>query len=535
MIRIVVELCLVSAVLTPFVGAAISISGGSDRLKRCRTAAGLGWVSVLLAVITATAVALRGPFGVTLGGTYDRPVVGLWADQLTVTLLVLVCGMGALVQSFSTRYLQADRTSSGFFAVANVVVGTIAIVCTSVTAPVLVSAWVVAGLSFVAVIGVRPDLPGVRTSVRSTLAMFALGDLALVAALIMVTIRAGNVDLVSGGALQAAERQLGGLSNLVALLVVIAALTRSAQGPLGRWLPGTVSAPTPASALLHAGVVNGGGILLVRFGVVAGGSTLAMLVAFTVAGLTAVVATAVMTTKADVKGALVFSTMGQMGFMVAECAVGAYLAAVIHLVGHSMYKATLFFGSGSQVPRTGQAPTTPTIKMSTLKRTIATIATSSVTLGAMLAFPGVLAHRGGVVLLVFTAATTAVAVWSWSDRQPVSARLAAWWTASMFGAGFLYGLILGGLGRWITPALPAVGAGSLSPWWLLAPAVFGLVVAGLIRIQSVRSWLVAVLVYLGTPRVVLSKRGDRSGEKDVWSGLNGLAPKVAGSWVGNPA
>ncbi|MHB1516968.1 MAG: proton-conducting transporter transmembrane domain-containing protein [Acidimicrobiales bacterium] len=529
------ELCLVGAVAAPLVGAVVSVAGGGAPQPRCRTAAGLGWVSALLAIAAATSVALGGPFGATLNGPFGRSLLGLWADQLTVTLLVLVCGVGAVVQSFSVRYLQADRTAPLFFAATNVVVAAMAVVCTSVTAPVLVAAWVAAGIGFVAVAGARPDLPGVRASARRTLGMFALGDLALVAAVVMIWVRAGNVDLVSAGALQGAAGHLGGLSSVVALLIVAAALTRSAQGPLGRWLPGTVSAPTPASALLHAGVVNGGGILLVRLGALAGDSTLAMVAAFAVAGLTATVATAVMTRKADVKGSLVFSTMGQMGFMVAECAVGAYLAAVVHLVGHGMYKAALFFGSGSQVPRTGQAPVAPTTSISTPARVVLTGITTATGVGVMVAIPGVLAHRGGVVLLVFTAATATAAGWAWWARRPASTRLTALWAAAMLGAGALYGLVIGGLGRWIGPSLPIAGAGTLSPWWLLGVAGAGLAVAGLIRVPGAKRWLVATLVDAGAPPVALPMREDRSGGHGAWSGSPGSAPEVAGSWAKSAA
>ena len=140
---------------------------------------------------------------------------------------------------------------------------------------------------------------------------------------------------------------------MVALLVVVAALARCAQGPFGPWLPGTVAAPTPVSALLHAGFVNGGGILLIRTGAIASSSSVALVVAFAVAAATAVVATAIMAQRSDVKSELAYSTMGQMGFMVAECAVGAFGAGLVHLIGHALYKATLFLGSGAQMPRPG--------------------------------------------------------------------------------------------------------------------------------------------------------------------------------------
>ena len=527
------ELCLVGAILAPLTAAIISIGG--DPRRRCRLAAGLGWVSAVFAIAAAFSVALAGPFAVAMDGAYGQPVLGLWANQLTVTLLVLVCGVGAVVQSFSVRYLRMDQAAPRFFAAANVVVVAMVVVCTSATVAVLVAAWVLAGIGFVAVVGYRPDLPGVRASAWRTLRMFAIGDAALVAALVMISVRAGNVDVVSAGSLRAAAGRLGDLSTVVALLVVVAALARSAQGPLGLWLPSTVSAPTPVSALLHAGVVNGGGILLVRLGALTGGSALAMVGGFVVAVTTVTVATALMTHKADVKGALVFSTMGQMGFMIAECAVGAYLAAVVHLIGHAMYKATLFFGSGSQVPRIGEAPVEPVTAMSTLARMVATGTTAAATVAVMLAIPGVLAHRGSAVLIFFAAATVTAAGWSWWGQRPASVPLTALWATAMLGAGALYGLVLGGLGRWIAPAVPAVGLGALNPWWLLAVVGTALAVVGLTRVPGAQRWLVVASIDAGASPVHSPKRSRRSGERGAGAGSPNYVPEVVGSWARSAA
>ena len=521
------EMCLVGAVGAPLAGA-VAAAGG--RARGLRAAAGLGWISALLAVVAAGVVALHGPFVAAADGRGGQVVLGLWADQLTVTLVVLVCVVGAVVQSFALRYLEGDRTARRFFAAANVVVAAMAIVCASATAAVLVAAWVAAGAAFVAALGCRPDLPGVRSATRRTFRMFVAGDLAAVAALVLVWLRAGNVDLAAPGALRSAAAHLGGLATPVALLVAVAVLTRSAQGPLGRWLPGTVSAPTPTSALLHAGVVNGGGVLLVRLGVLAGGSMLAMAGVFTVAAVTAAVATQAMNRRADVKGALVLSTMGQMGFMVAECTVGAYLAAVVHLIGHALYKAGLFFGSGAQVPRPGEAPVAPAAVMPNVARAAVSAAAAAATVAAMAAVPQVLDHRGAFVLLVFAAGTAASASWSWWGRAPVSARGALLWATALLGAGALYGLVLDGLGRWIGPSLPAVGTGVLSPWWLAAVAGAGVVAAALTRLPSVRLRLVAVLVDAAAPPAAGFARAMRGAGRAARAEAPGYTPALVGVW-----
>lgn len=524
------EVCLAGVVPVALIGAGVSIIGGRGSDWRCRRASRLAWLSALLAVAAAASVVLRGPFVVAVDGAHGQPVFGLWANQLTVTLVVLVCAVGAVVQSFSLRYLQGDRTAPRFFAGANVIVAAMAVVCTSATVTVLVGAWVIAGGAFIAVLRCRLDLPGVRATAQLSLRMFAVGDLALLAALLLTWERAGNIDLASPSALQGASERLGGLTGIVALLVVVTALTRSAQGPLGRWLPGTVSAPTPTSALLHAGVVNGGGILLVRLSAVTGGSTLAMVSVFVVAGVTATVAAVLMTHKADVKGSLVFSTMSQMGFMMAECAVGAYLAAVVHLIGHALYKATLFFGSGSQVPRPGQAPIVPASATAPLARVATTLITTTATIGAMAAIPGALAHRGAALLAIFAAATVASASWSWSGRRPPSSGWMMWWASASLLAGTLYGLLLGGLGRWIAPALPAAGTGTLNPWWLVAVAAAGVVAASSIRLPSAQRRLTAILVNAATPPVRLAAGGERRAERRARDGVPGQTFEIIRSW-----
>ena len=530
MLNLLGKLWLIGAVVLPLMSAIVPAIGRRGRDRRCRTSAALGWSGAVLAMAAALWVALRGPFTVVLAIGGGRPLAGLWANQLTVTLLVVVCVVGAVVQSFSLRYLQGDRSAPRFFAATNVVVAAMAVVCTSATVAVLVVAWVSAGMAFVMVVGSRPDLPGVRAAARNTLWMFAAGDLALVAALAVVWLRDGNVDLASALGLRSAAEHLGSMTTLVTVLVAVAALTRSAQGPLGRWLPGTVAAPTPASALLHAGVVNGGGILLVRLAGLTGGSELVMVGVFSVAGVTAAAAAVQMAHKPDVKGSLVHSTISQMGFMVTECAVGAYLAAVVHLIGHALYKATLFFGSGSQVPRAGQLPRGPdrTIPMSL--RMLATAATTAATLGAMACVPRVLTARAAAVLLVFVAATVASASWAWWSRGPMAARWAALWAVALVVAGVLYGLAVAVLGSWIALALPPPGPGTLNPWWLSGVAGTGLVAAGLARLPSARRRVVAVLVDAGAAPLHLPARGAGWARRDLRNGRPVSIPEQVGLW-----
>ncbi len=491
------EALLALAVCAPLVGAGVvarSTGLGARRVDAART---LAWIAAASAVGALVAVAVGGPFALRVARVPALGTVGLLADRLTVTLLVLVAGVGATVQSYSLRYLRGSPNLERLVGATSAVVCAMGVVCAAATFGEMVVAWVAAGATFAVAMGARRDLPGVRRSTRRTIAFLATGDAALVVALVLVTDRVGPVDLGRAGGLQFAASSLGALATPVAVLVVVAALARCAQIPFGGWLPGTVSAPTPVSALLHAGIVNGGGVLLIRLGVLASGSGLAMALALASAGAGAVVAALAVPRKPDVKGALVMSTMSQMGFMVAECAVGAYLAAAVHLLGHAMYKATLFLGSGSQVPRRGQAPHRPDRTWPAAGRLLVAVLATAAAASAFWVIPGAHADRAAVVLLVFAAITVVTAAWAWSARAPRALRVGVVSLAAVVVASAAYGLVVAVAGAWLAPALPRAGGGSPAIWWLLAVAAAGGAAPRALGSARARRWSTAVLTDIG--------------------------------------
>ena len=136
--------------------------------------------------------------------------------------------------------------------------------------------------------------------------------------------------------------------DLVALVVLAAAL-KTATFPLHGWLTEVMEAPTPVSALLHAGIINAGGFLLIRMAEVVQASPGAMAALVMLGGLTALFGAAVMLTQSAVKTALAWSTVAQMGFMLLQCGLGLWPLALLHIVAHSLYKAHAFLSSGSAV------------------------------------------------------------------------------------------------------------------------------------------------------------------------------------------
>jgi NADH-quinone oxidoreductase subunit L len=135
----------------------------------------------------------------------------------------------------------------------------------------------------------------------------------------------------------------------ITLLLVLSIMTKSAQFPFHIWLPGTIEAPTPVSAMLHAGIVNAGGFLVNRLAPLYGSAPTTLYVLFIVGGLTALIGASTMLTQSSIKRTLVYSTMGQMGYMVMECGLGAFALAIFHLCAHGLFKATLFLNSGANI------------------------------------------------------------------------------------------------------------------------------------------------------------------------------------------
>jgi hypothetical protein len=261
-------------------------------------------------------------------------------------LITLTTLVGLVVQSFASRSLLSDPRAPRFHVLALVLTAATASVAVAATGSGLVIAWIATSVALVALIGHRSPWPPAVAAQRRTGLSFLIGDLALLVAVVATIVIVGDIDLraVAADAAALDTEQMVGINALtiVAVLLVIAGVARSALVPIHRWLPSTLAAPTPVSALLHAGVINGAGVLLIRFSPLCGASVTAMTLA-------ALIATAVMLVRTDVKGGLVWSTSGQMGFMVLQLGVGAFAAALFHIVGHALYKATMFLGAGGAI------------------------------------------------------------------------------------------------------------------------------------------------------------------------------------------
>lgn len=263
-------------------------------------------------------------------------------DSLAMLMVALVGFIGVVVGSFALRYLRGDVRYVRFFVLlAGLVVGVMGMVSTDHVG-VLLAAW---GLSNGLLVRMMVHKPGWRAAKASgdlTGRTYLLGFVCLLCAF-------GILISVTG---TASIREMNGqgvdspwvVGALVFLLV--GAMTQSAIWPFHGWLTSSLNSPTPVSAIMHAGLVNGGGFLLVRFAPLYLESPILLSGIFALGLATAVIGTLWKLMQSDVKRMLACSTMGQMGFMLAQCGLGLFPAAVAHLVWHGMFKAYLFLASG---------------------------------------------------------------------------------------------------------------------------------------------------------------------------------------------
>ncbi len=348
---------------------------------------------------------------------------GLDLDRAAAVLLTVVSATGLVVTSFARRSLDLDPRSRWFAIRLGILLSGSSLVVVPGGPLPLVIGWLASSWALVELVGFTGDARSAPARRRTRLAL-TVGDVALVAAVVLAS-TAGWSGLT--GAEARADDGWGELAGIdithvVAVLFVAAGVARSSLVPLHRWLVSTVVAPTPVSAIVHAGFVSGAGLLLIRFADLFTSSTIALHLAFAIGVVTVVVALGSQGTRADVKGKLAWSTVAQMGFMVLQCAAGAFSSAVVHIAGHGMYKASLFLGAGDAVSAhlrsTRRPPAAPSLSPTAGLVASGAIATAATIVGLLLITPD-MTDSAVVLIAVFSWVTVASGVRGWFDRTPL--------------------------------------------------------------------------------------------------------------------
>ena len=416
------------------------------------------------AVVLAAVVFIDGPLS---AATFQL-------DRLSAIVTVLTAGISLTVHAFSVRYMDGDAAARRYFRDIGLMSAAILFMVTAEDIVPLAIAWLAASVALASLVGHRRNWPAARASARRTLGFLLVGDVAFVAAAGLAVWAFGTSDVQQIAAAAAASADEPATIG-VAVLLVVAAIAKSAQFPLHGWLPETMTAPTPVSALMHAGFVNAGGYLLARFADMFVAQPMLLLAVFFIGALTALIGSAAMLVQPDVKRALAYSTVGQMGFMVMQCGLGAFAAAIYHLVAHGLFKATLFLGAGSVIQDSHDLRNAPAAR-----------AAGGASLGRLAMVIGAVAIGAGVALVValqsgvgqtslllatfaLMAMVQALAIWT---RQPRAAGLGVAIAIGGTVLGFL--LYVGGVAAFyalLADELPAPPVAVAPVYWVV-PVVF---------------------------------------------------------------
>ena len=292
---------------------------------------------------------------------------GLYVDAVTVVLLFLVTGVSSLVHVFSSRYMQADPRYARFFALIALFTSAMVMLVMGANLFMLFMFWEIMGLCSYLLISHWSRRPSACDAATKAFLVNGVADIGLAFGIYLTWATFGTLDIqaILSAAPQYADQTvnlLGWLGlewqapilSVIALLLFMGPIGKSAQIPLHVWLPFAMEAPTPVSALIHAAtMVNAGVYLLIRMGPLYVLAPTIMTVVAIIGGVTALFAAAVALTAFDIKRILAYSTISQLGFMVLACGVGAYGAAIFHLLTHGAMKSFLFLSAGSALHNLG--------------------------------------------------------------------------------------------------------------------------------------------------------------------------------------
>ncbi|MGH9024203.1 MAG: NADH-quinone oxidoreductase subunit L, partial [Acidimicrobiia bacterium] len=272
--------------------------------------------------------------------------MSLLVDPLSVTMILFVTGVGALIHLYSIGYMHGDPRFSRFFAYLNLFAAAMLVLVLGGNLLVTFLGWEGVGMCSYLLISFWFERPSAAVAGKKAFVTNRVGDFGFLLAIFLVVAHLGTIEYEE--LLHGVSGLAPGVATAIALLLFLAAAGKSAQGPLFVWLPDAMEGPTPVSALIHAATMVTAGVYLVArthpfFEM---SSTASDVVAWVGAG-TALFAGTVALVHRDIKRVLAYSTISQLGYMFLAVGTGAYVAAIFHMVTHAFFKALLFLGAGS--------------------------------------------------------------------------------------------------------------------------------------------------------------------------------------------
>jgi NADH-quinone oxidoreductase subunit L len=432
--------------LLPLLTAFIVMMG--DRANQEQNARAGAWPIVaafLGSLAILMLVTVQGPITVRL---YDPAAIsnpafpiGFYIDRLSSVMMVLITGVTALIYRYSMGYMYQERGYRRYLGMLGITTSVLLCMVSSANLVMLFVFWqILSWLLFL--LAHNHAHAATLAGASNTFFMLRISDMGFLAGIVLayslygtfefqtLFIRAAEtpVSLVLWPAL---GWEVSGVTA-VTLLIFIGAMGKSAQFPVHTWLPRSLYAPTPIHALLHAGIINAGGFLLNRLAPLYGLSSGTLHVVFITGMLTAILGATMMLTQNDIKKTLGFSTIGQMGYMIMECGLGAFSLAVFHLIAHGLFKATVFLNCGNVIHKARQEPSFPRMdpeeeesRFSNLTWSTGFVTTLLLPLMILLVTHGILSlplleSQGTVIFLFFIWVTSSQAILSLTRIRAVA-------------------------------------------------------------------------------------------------------------------
>lgn len=316
---------------------------------------GAAWLAFICALLAALIYPFDGArsltlFSIALPGDIGAFSIGTYLNSVTVVMLMLVSFVGAIVSRYSCNYLDGDPNQGYFHKWLSLTLTAILALIVSSNLLMFLLAWIATSLCLHQLLMFYSERRAAVLSAHKKFVASRIGELSLLIAIFLIGSTLHTLEFEEiFHIMETFDGPVPSALHWAAVCVVISAALKSAQFPFHGWLIQVMEAPTPVSALLHAGIVNAGAFLVIRMSAIMSHSATAMSLLAVIGLVTLALASLVMLTQTSIKVSLAWSTTAQMGFMLLECGLGLYSLAMLHLVAHSLYKAHAFLASGSGV------------------------------------------------------------------------------------------------------------------------------------------------------------------------------------------
>ncbi|MFO0933901.1 MAG: NADH-quinone oxidoreductase subunit L [Planctomycetota bacterium] len=358
--------CLALSIPLSFGAAALLVSRSVPFRAAARSSALCGVLAV------AVALGLLIAQGAAPSSQASDPIATALAhavrlDAVAALMLLLVCAIAVVIVRYSRTYLRGDPCQGRYERALLAMLGTVTLFVVSDNLLVIALAWIGTSLALHQLLTTYRERPQALVAAHKKFLLSRLADVCVLGAVGLLWHGTGSLSIDALVDWARAHPDLSPSSRTAAVLLALGVALKSAQLPFHGWLIQVMEAPTPVSALLHAGIVNLGGFVLIRLAPFLAHADGARLLLVLIGTATAVLASLIMTTRVSVKVGLAWSTCAQIGMMLLQCGLGLWHLALLHLLAHSLYKAHAFLGSGrvvagwrAQANGGGTGPLSPT-------------------------------------------------------------------------------------------------------------------------------------------------------------------------------